>query len=186
MELLQSTLTTWQAQQPSKKQKYNQDQSLIGILENILRDSKQRNDDDDTVATNILQALEHQQQHYPPQEHKHTQQSFYPKHEAGTTAAQKWWTNNSYNSYDYNSWSQPQTWEQDWWTWDNKQQRKSWQEDAEEEQQLTKPSFTELRHSEWTQPPDMLHLQTLKHCLTTGPSLKATPQPNSSCRNSKL
>ena len=89
VELLQSTLTTWQAQQPSKKQKCNQDQSLISILENILRDSKQRNDDDDTVATNILQALEHQQQHYPPQEHKRTQQSFYPKHKAGTAAAQK-------------------------------------------------------------------------------------------------
>ena len=89
VDLLHSTLTTWQAQQPSKKQRCNQDQSLISTLENILRESKQRNDDDSTVATNILHAIE-QQHHHHPQQHKahhstnvvaekHIQQQLSPK-----------------------------------------------------------------------------------------------------------
>ncbi|CAL1143385.1 unnamed protein product [Cladocopium goreaui] len=179
--MLQQTLNQWmQTQRAPKRQKgpddtMHQNASLLSLLESTLADCRARCDDDMEVAQAVQQALNgHQKQ----------QQTFYPSSAPpkSSKADSAWWNQTGNYTEKRKPWSYASN---EWW-WEEAEAEadvsahQQWQNDyvyhrdwyqQTATQSKVYPSITELRISEWTMKPVLIHLQTLKQNLTTGDTI---------------
>jgi hypothetical protein len=169
-DVLQNTLNQWmQSQRAPKRQKATaqdccSDTSLLSILEATLADCKKHKRDDMAVAHAVQEALTSHQTFYPnyPQTKKQKQDQAWrnvPKtseehHSSwGSSSTSRWWKEFDDPDTISNQWQDGYIYHEDWYTQPAKTQV---------------PSITELRVSERTMKPELVHLQTLKQSLTNG------------------
>ena len=173
-DVLQNTLNQWmQSQRAPKRQKATaqdccSDTSLLSILEATLADCKKHKRDDMAVAHAVQEALT---------SHQQERQTFYPNYPQTKKQKQDQTRRNVPKTSEehYSSWGSAST--SRWWKEFDDPDRISnpWQdgyiyhEDLYTQPAKTQvPSITELRVSERTMKPELVHLQTLKQSLTNG------------------